>query len=598
MTRRSTLPIRPRTVIAALLAVLTLTACAGLPTSDTVEQGRPVLGQPQQGPQVLPDGPQRGAPPEQILSGFLLANVGFTDDHEVARSFLTEELATEWAPISQVVVYEDVEVEREGQDSVVVTLAVRGTVDGSGYLTEEPAGTTRVERFGMTRIAGQWRIEDFPEGFGLWLATADFDRQYRTATINYLAQGSDVFVPDVRWFPRYPLGSGLSTALTRAQLQRTPDYLRGAVRNALPDGVDLTANGVPVDPSTGTATVDLTGAVVTSSEEQQRQMWAQLTQTLLQAPGVSRVRLQSGGRTLEVPGIEDSLAEPASIGYSAATRSVDFGLLRVRDELTLINPRAYDLRDYVPAPDEELPELPDVPVRWTDLSADATAEDFAAVSVDRQTLWRWRNGIGVEFEGIGTELTAPHFDGAGGLWLAGRSASTPRVWHVDTEEALSGSVARPLEVDWLREGTQVLHFHVSPDDQRAVIHLRDPQTGKEELALTGVVRDREGNPTSLTAPRPIGRTIESVSQVEWVTPTTLVVLGRRAGDEVDTPYQLPIGAWVEALVPVQQAVLLRGVPNEEGFSLILLSDEGRLYTQEGNDWSTSRNGDDVVIPGH
>lgn len=586
-------------VLAALLALLTLAGCAGLPTSDRVERGLPVLGQPQQGGQVLPDGPEPDAGPEAILGGFLLANVGFTDDHETGRSFLTDELASGWVPTSRVLVYDgDVEVELEDEGSVVATVQVIGTLDESGYLTEHPAGTTRTDRFGMTRVEGQWRISDFPEDFGLWLTGAGFAGQYRTATINYLAQQSAEFVPDVRWFPRYPQGSGLPTALARAQLQPPPDFLAGAVRHAVPDGVELTANGVPVEPSTGTATVDLTGSGVSGSPEQTRQMWAQLTRTLTQAPGVSRVRLQSGGRTLEIPGVESTLADPAEIGYTAAGWTVPFGLLRVRDELTAIDPESYNLRDHQPERGEQLPILPQVPVRWADLATDAAVRDFAAVSTDRQVLWRWSNGQEATLQGVGTSLTAPGYDGRGGLWVAGDSATGPRVWVVDTTQPLSRAVAGPVAADWLQEGTRVLHFQVGPAGARAVIHLLDTQTGAQRLALTGVVRDSQGTPQSLTEPRLIAPTLETVTSIGWSSPTSLVAVGRRAGDELDTPYLVPLGDWVAPLTRVDEPRLLQAVPTEEEFALILLTGPGRLYTQEGPGWSTVRNGDDVIIPGN
>jgi hypothetical protein len=532
----------------------------------------------------------------RIFQGFLRANVGFTDDHDVARDFLTDELAGRWRPTSQVTVYEgDPEIVSDGNE-VSVTVSVLGQVGERGHLNETPAGATVSERFEMTRVAGEWRISALPDDFGLWLTQADFLRLYRTATVNYLTETTAEFVADVRWFPRYPQGAGLPTALARAQLEPPPEYLRRAVINGVPDEVELTATGVPVDPATGTATVDLTSVGSSGTPAQQRQMWAQFTKTLVQAPGVTSVQVQAGGRVLPVDGDVDSLSNPAELGFSDPDSSVEFGLLRVRNELTPVDPAHYRLETYEPAEGVELPELPGVPVRWADLATTAEVDDFAAVSVDGQTLWRWRAGSEYEMGGIGTELTGPSYDGSGHLWVAGRSSTGPRVWALDLSDAPRRAVARPVEADWLGAGTEVLAFEVAPDGARALIHTRDAESGQEQLALTGIVRNDDGEPVSLTAPWQIAGTLTSVTSIEWVSPLALVALAQRDGDRVPTPYVVPLGGWVEAYQPVSQATDITGVAGPEQ-ALIVLTEQGRIYTQEGSDWSTGRNGDDVIIPG-
>jgi Lipoprotein LpqB beta-propeller domain/Sporulation and spore germination len=587
-----------RRLAAALVCLAVLTAC-GLPTSGTVETGLPVLGQAQQGVQVLPDGPEEGADPGQIVTGFLRANVGFPDDHDVARDFLTEELARQWRPTERVVVYDgDIEVLQEGPDTVVVRAEVRGTVDEMGYLTEADVDTARTERFAMTRGDGEWRISDFPDGFGLWLSRADFERLYRTRSVHYLAQHRPQFVTDARWFPQFTQSSGLATALARAQLAPTPSYLRGAVRDAFPDDVDLAAAGVPVDPSTATATVDLDGVTSTGSDEQVRQMWAQITQTLLQAPGVGRVTLRSGGRVMATTDIRDTLSDPSELGFTSPTVGVPFALLRVRNELTAVDPAHFSLRPYQPPDGESAPELPSIPVRWVDLAASPSVQDLAAVSFDRTELSRWHDGEQEVMAGIGSELTAPSYDRNGGLWVAGTTASGSRVWVVDTTVPMSRALARPVETAWLDERLEVLEFQVSPDDTRAVVHLRDRVTGRERLALTGIVRDRNGVPSALTPPQDVAPTILTAVSVQWISAERMVVLGQRQEDTNIIPLVVPLGGWVDAMPGVDQAVAVRAAADAEGEdTLLVLTEQGRIYTPEGTTWQTYRNGDDLVVPG-
>lgn len=586
------------------LAVL-LAGCAGLPISNTVEPGLPVLGQAQQGVQVVTDGPEDGMDPGQIVRGFLRANQGFTDDHDTARDYLTDEMAGQWQPTTRVLVYGgDIQVTTDG-GRVTARVSVLAEVDENGRLTETPSGTVLNEYFEMTRVAGEWRIEQLPNSFGLWLTRPDFERLYRAQTVNYVSSTSDEFVPEVRWFP----GAGLATALARAQLEPTPEYLRGVVRNGIPPGLDLVAGGVPVDPGTQVATVDLTGLGSGSSREQQQLIWAQFARTLRQAPGVDQVRVQAGGRVLPVAGVEDDLlGDPVGIGFTDPEPSVDFALLRVRNELRIVDPANYRLADYTPTGGEELPTLPSVPVRWADLATDPEVRDLAAVSVDRRTVWRWRAGTEQELEEIGTELTAPSFDGAGYLWIAGTSGERPRVWVVDLSGPL-GQVARPVEAEWLQERWQIVDFEVAPGGQRALVHLRDRVSGQEQLGLSGIVRstrgreegaeDDEGVPVSLTEPTPVASTLQTVTSIKWLSPLTLVALGQRTDDSVVTPYLVPLGGFLEpyAQLPGDTPTAIRGVAGDEGV-VLALTEQGGIYIPEASTWESYSNGDDLIIPGH
>lgn len=594
MTARVT-PYRLLTALAVSLALL-LAGCASLPMDETVRQGRPVLGQPVQDVRVLPDGPAEDAAPADIVSGFLRANPGFQDDHEVARLFLTEELARQWRPTEQVLVYEgDFELEPVGEDAVDVAATVRGRVDTDGYLTEQPAGTRQRSRFSLAQEDGEWRISAFPEDFGVWLTAVDFERNYRPAAVHYAAPARDVLVPDVRWFAR---GDGLATALARALVRPVPAYLEGAVVSAVPPGSDLAAGAVPVDPATGVATVDLRGTGIAGEDEQRRQLYAQFVATLGQAPGVSAVQLQFGGQLLEVAGTDEPVRGLSEVGFGPAVDSVPFALLRVAAELSAVDPYHFLLQDYRPQEDEPpVPPLPDVPVRWRSLATDTGVDQLAAVSADGTALWRWDGGEQVVREGIGADLTAPAFDRLGGLWVAGRSTRGPQVWAIDTTASLD-SVAAVVEAPWLEQGTEIVQLQVAPDDQRAVLHLRESDTGADRLALVGIVRSSEGRPASLTEPVSLAPTLVSVSAVQWLSTTSVAVLGRTAEDVADQPYILQVGGWLQGLSPVDEAVGIRAVPSDAEVALMVLDARGRILTQDGNTWSVARNGDDLVVPGN
>src|SRR5690606_991966 len=137
--------------------------------------------------------------------------------------------------------------------------------------------------------------------------------------------------------------------------------------------------------------------------------------------------------------------------------------------------------------------------------------------------------------------------------------SGPKVWVVDTNQPLSRAVARPVDTPWLDERTQIVHFQVSPDDTRAVVHLRDRVTNTERLALTGIVRDRNGVPSALTLPEDVAPTIETVTSVQWISADRMVVLGQRREDSGVVPLLGPLGGRYGTMVAVGWQSIGEGV---------------------------------------
>lgn len=581
-------------LLGILPLLLLVSACAGLPTSDSVERGLPVQGAPVQEVQALPVGPEEGDGPEQIVDGFLRASGSFADDHDVARSFLTGDLARQWRPTSQVLVYEgEPLLTSVGGTTVEAEVTVRGTVDEDGYLVEQPRDSTETHQFTMEQVDGQWRISGFPEGHGLWLSESTFDSRYAPYAIHYVTPDTGQLVPDIRWFPR---GDGLPTSLATAQMGPVPDYLEGAATTGIAEDLHLVASAVPVDPATGTATVELRGLSIGTSALQQKEMFAQFAATLRQAPGVSSVLIRGAGRNLAVDGVDNPISNVSSTGFEAADWEVPYGLLRSRVDLTPVMPLHYQLQDNRSVDAEELPTIP---IRWQQVATDTEVQEFAGISsVSGAELWRWKGESETVMEGIGTELTTPSFDRSGGLWVAGLATAGPRVWVIARNEPLSRAVARPLEAPWLEENVRVTAFRVAADDQRALIVLTDSETEEVQVGITGIVRDQDGRATALTEPYQVAPTLTSVTSAVWSSQAELFVLGRQAQDNSDRPFRVAIGGWLTPLRLVPDATSVRAVPSNEPPTLMVLSGaQGRIYTQDRNDWGIGRNGDDLIIPG-
>lgn len=600
---KSTPRSRPPWLVAFVCAfVLVLAGCGGLPTDATPRAGEPVLGQPRQVIQVRPEGPSEDARPEQIVRGFLLANVSFADSHEVARTFLTSSLASSWVPTSEILIYpREPELSSPDEGVVEAKVPVQGTLDGDGRLTQLPSGSTSTERFSVTRVEGQWRISGFPEGFGLWLSANAFQAQYRTASINYLSSTQNRFVPETRWFSR---DDGLPTALARALIAPVPEYLADAVRTGVREQTNLVAGAVPLDPATGTATVNLQGAGLTEEPDQVRMLYTQFFSTLTQAAGVRNVQLQINGQPLRAPGVTGPVSSLQQLGMPEPDAPSTYAVLRIGSSLTAVDPSNYRLLDLPEERQEEL-NLPSVSSRWAHLAMDGAAKQFAAIDGTGSVLWRRAGQDSIERRDIGKNLTAPTFDRSGFLWLAGRSATGPALWAIDADEGLS-SLARPVEAEWLAPQTEVDFFEVAPDGQRAVIvtHDGDRQAQASDdsgadtysLALTAIVRDEAGRPTALTPPEPIAPTITSVTDVSWASQESLAVLGQQDPDEEVRPYLLPVGSWLQPLQVEPDAEAFVGMPTDEGFKLAVVTSDGRINTPEGAGWYPYRNGDDLVVP--
>ena len=583
---------RYRLAVLLLALVTALTGCSTmLPTDPAPRPGLPVDVQPQQDVQHFLQPPQQGASPVDIVQGFLRANVGFAADDDVAREFLTPQLASAWVPTGDVLVIDATpQLQLSGEGEVTATAPAAGRIDADGRLVERTGEVT--ETFELTRLDGQWRIDAFPEGFGLWLSKPDLERAFRDTLVYYLNPQEGYFVPEQRWLPR---GEGLTTAVARTQLGPVPPWLEGAVRTGASPDVHLAVGAVPVDPVTQLATVNLQGAGLGEDTRRIHDLRAQLGHALLGLTGVAAVELRLDGRSLL--GDEGAVNLGSDLGYEDLVRTTERALLRVGETFTLVDPRPYNLRNLPPSETKGI-ELPRLGLGWTGVAATADLEELAAVSTDRTRLWRWRDGREAVNEGIGDGLTDPSYDIFGGLWVAGytRGGGPPRVWVVEGRSL--NATARLVDVPWIDAGSRITDFRVSPEGTRALLVVERAEGRGQRLLVAGIVRDREGRPTALATPMEAAPTLVAVDSARWASTTAIVATGRRAQDQRVLPFSVPLGGWLEDLGEQPGLVDVIAVPTGQGYSPVVRTDDGRFHTREGNlGWLRARNGDELVIPG-
>ncbi|QFG68016.1 LpqB family beta-propeller domain-containing protein [Ornithinimicrobium pratense] len=594
-------PRRARSLAGAAIVALLLAACSGqLPTTPEPRAGLPVQVQAQPEIQRLLNSPQPDASAADIVRGFLRANVGFADEEDVVRRFLVEGLASEWVPTSNVLVYDGtpvVTVSDTGREAQV-SIEVVARIDAQGRLTEQEVGTV-TQSFELTRIQGQWRISAFPDDFGVWLTYPDLTAAFRATSLYHLSTQGQYFVPEVRWLAR---GEGLPTAVTRAALAPVPEHLAGAVRTGDSENVRLAAPSVTVDPETRLATVPLEGSGPVDGGDASEALVSQISQALLALGGISAVDVQAAGRSLGVRGHEGPITSTGQLPYVEAERSVNIALLRIGEQFFPVDPT--DAR--LPNLTEEAANLrlPRLGLSWGGVAVTADLQDFAAVSNDRTSVWRWQQreseGESSTNAGIGNQLTVPAVDPQGAFLVAGvhRSTGAPRVWALDRDDV--HSLAEPLDVPWLRDRDRVRSLSVSPDGTRVAMVMGEATRERGRLMIAGILRDQEGKPRGLTRAVPAAGSLVDVSSARWASPRALYLVGQRQEDTALRGFSLPLGDFLQPLGAVDGVdfVEVVPVPRVEGPRPVVRSADGRFYTEEGTrGWFNARNGDELVVPG-
>src|SRR4051794_17819196 len=89
----------------AVLVVLAVSACAGIPSSGPVTRVEDDQGLDGSTVRYSPAGPVEGGTPEQIVRGFLDAMLAYPTSTRTAAAFLAPESAKKWNPATRLSVY-------------------------------------------------------------------------------------------------------------------------------------------------------------------------------------------------------------------------------------------------------------------------------------------------------------------------------------------------------------------------------------------------------------------------------------------------------------------------------------------------------------
>lgn len=607
---------RGRRLVAALAALAVsglLAACGGLPASSPVTDGRRLDEPIDDTIRIAPQAPVAGATPEQIARGFIRAAEDNDETHATAKTYLAHGSVARWQwSTENALIYNrpsDLRVERTSDDAVTVTVAPVGLLATNGRYHDVAPGTVVTATFGLTKVAGEWRLELPQEGFGMWLEAGAFDRLYVSAPVYYVSPSGRQLVPDPRWFLK---STRLTTSVARAQLEPVPAYLAGAVVTGVPKSTRLAVNSVPVE--AGHADINLTGAALEAGPEERRAMWAQMSAALAWA-SVSSISISVEGTDLELPGIGRSLSNPRDVGYDLPPVPVeDSALLRKGARFERINPM-FIPDDAIGRPPRAVPSHPDdpaqIPPAWVQLTLSADGLQVAAVGGDLKELSIWpANEEHVALAHFANSLTRPAYDRSRFLWVGGVDADeAARLWVVNTASLVPVPEPKVLSVPWLK-GRRVKALTVSADGTRILVVSEDAATRRDDrLVVAGVVRAANGEPTGLSEPLQTAQALTTIKDVVWLDAESYAVLGRMTDRDAVGPWIGHIGGGLDGvrvtfgqpdpsrdrLGTVPSALSITTVGGARG--IICITDRQKIMARVGLGWTEINSGTDLLVPG-
>ena len=511
MTRTPFLRLLPVGVVLLLTA-----ACASLPTEGPVARAGAESPSSAAAPfDFNPPGPEPGATPAQIVSGYLRALQATPVTTRVAAEFLGQESAVGWRPDRRTIVYGSERVRQHGH-RVRVELGNVFELDRNGrWDPERPApgdhGAASME-FRLVRDQGEWRIVDPPDA--MIVPRSHFETRYREYSLYFFDPTAQVLVPE----PVYlPVGVQAPTLLVSALLEGPRPGNREVERTFFPRGTKLEVS-VPVQRN-GVADVPLTAPVLDLDEDARQLAIAQLAWTLRQVPDIRAVQVTVDGAPVDVPGSHGPVDVGSWQEYSPAIGSASTDLFGVRGDAVV------QVVGDKPLSAAELGAYGDPAPR--SLGVNMTGQRMAVVTADGEhvvVLSRAGSGIRPRLPYVGQDVLRPMWDRTDRLWLVDRTAEGTKV--------LVGSRAgvRPVRAPGL--GTQqVIAAALSRDGSRLAVAVTGRRPGAQDgtrLLVLRVVRKGAGAPLRLTAPRPLTATapLTDVRGLSWRDPTTVAVLTR------------------------------------------------------------------------
>jgi hypothetical protein len=536
-------------VAGAVIAVLALAGCSGLPTSGQVQPGLPADADNGSLDVVYkPDGPRPGASPEDIVLGFLSAGSGPTDRWAVARQFLTPDAG--WKPEASVTVDVGTRLPTVAADgSVTVSLTPIAQVDGAGAYASTASESTTLDFQLVKQSDGQWRINHAPDG--IVLNQAVFASVFQRYSVMFFDPSWTYLVPDVRWFPRITAASRVTSAVFGGP----SPWLVGSVATAVTDGITAPSS---VPQSSGVAQIEIGTAAAGVDRTTLDRLLTQLEASLASA-GVSEVDLTADGTRLDADRVT---VAPGSTTSPLVLTATGFGAL------------SGGTVDAIPGLSEAVLALPSPPQAIQLMSSQTSAAArLASGTVVRVDAERPLQEVDAR-----SGLIDPAVDRLGWIWTVPRDApGAVQVWSDEsTSAALTGAWSGASSISSLavsRDGTRIA----------ALVDAG----GRTEVWVKGIIRSGSGTPTALGGETLVVGSLPGPGRsVVWLDDATLGVLA--ADGEQPIMVEQPVGGPGATVAAPTGSTTIAGSGSTA--TVRLRDGDGVLYVKRGTNWNQTASG--------
>ncbi|ROS31181.1 LpqB family beta-propeller domain-containing protein [Cellulomonas sp. PhB150] len=545
--------VRLRAVTLAVVVML-LAACTSMPTSGPPVRSN-VVASDEGRAAPLPEGPQAGAGPVDIVQSFLIAGAnGFPDEFVTARQYLAGDARQAWKPLAGVVVAGPLTYSTTSKTQVTVDVPVLARVDGDGRYTEAPPDARESVTYDLVRNAdGEWRISGVPDG--LLLPKVVFDARFRAASIYFLSADETFLVPETRWLPQ----DKLPTHVMKALLAGPSPWLRDAVVTEIPDGTQLKPEAVVIT-GAGTAEVGLEPAATVLAAKR-KLFLAQIDASLRPLPGVGSVKVTAGG-------VDGVILEGAATLQQGPTPDVPVEMLQAGKLVSLAGGTV--------KPVDGIGSLEGLGIRYP--ARDEDGDVRVGVSGGSSLVTLPQGGKAGTTLLTGADLVAPSVDRFGWAWtattadglVAGRAGAKPVSI---TADFLQGRQVRSVRV--ARDGTRVAVISSGPDGVA--------------INVGAVVRDANGAPQQIGEVIRAGSLLTDATALVWKDESTLAVVGRSAGTLA--VHLVPVSGTTSALPEVPDLDAVAG-----GSVLYATSKDGMLRRYTASSWTAVPGVEGVLDP--
>jgi Lipoprotein LpqB beta-propeller domain/Sporulation and spore germination len=553
--------------------------CVSVPISGPIEkvEGQQPPCQNCVNVEVKP--PLPGDKPKQIVEGFLRANNNYQPNYSVARQFLTPMAAETWSPETGVWIYRG--APSETADGVTLGGRVVGALDADRSYSARDQKL--VFNFGLVKNEkGEWRIGHAPGG--LMVEEYSFKSFYQGYDLYFVGNKSSL-VPDPIYLPALNNPANVASALMKALLKGPTDWLKPAVDSAIPPNTTLSVDSVTI--TDGIAEVPLSDSVLDLPDAQRSLLAAQIVYTLKQVGGVKGVVIRVNQQPFRVPG-----ADPNSqvISVDAIPPDMDPTSPVAGDQLYAVRQQAVKQVSASSNP----PAFGDLPgplggglYKIDALAVSVNNTDFAVTTDGRTALRRALITTGeqrqIALPRDVSELLRPQFSRYGEIWAIGKQGGQQRMWWIPPGKTKPFAIASPV-----LQTNDVTAFKISPDGTRMAL-IRHPETGNDELGLARIIRS--DNKIMVDRWRPLDTTqsnmlqIEKITDVAWLDPTQLVVLGAGNPSSALAAYRVVEDAsqiTSEAGPENSNAVGIAVLPRTQ--TAIIIGQKGQTWKDDGNQW--------------